>query len=188
MQAIVDEAEVNDVLSMLADESFVSARTESPSAAAGRAFGGEEGACSPGGVCHKRTRRAGYPAMSAETKKRKRKLRHSSGLEVEGDSAAPDLGGDPASADLKDDIESCGGIRDGGHVSEEEVDVDEFPLLVCRNRRSKASNDVPILPLSGLVNLQGMTMSAIDHALEEMIPEGLLLELVTPGSGAKLNA
>jgi hypothetical protein len=30
--------------------------------------------------------------------------------------------------------------------------------------------------LSGLVSLQGLTMSAIDHALEEIIPEDLLLE------------
>jgi hypothetical protein len=53
----------------------------------------------------------------------------------------------------------------------------KFTPLVFKNCRSKTSNDVPIQALSGLVNLQSMMMSAIDHALEEIIPEGLLLEL-----------
>jgi hypothetical protein len=85
-----------------------------------------------------------------------RKLWHSFGLELEVDSAALDLGGDSASADLEDDIESCGGIRAGGHVSEEE-EVDEgeedVPPLVRRNHCSKASNNVPIQALSRLVSL-----------------------------------
>ena len=49
--------------------------------------------------------------------------------------------------------------------------------MVCKNRRSKTSNDVSIQALSGLVNFQKMMMSTIDHALEEIILEGLLLEL-----------
>jgi hypothetical protein len=104
--------------------------------------------------------------VSAEGKKRKRKLRHSSGLELGADSAVLDLGGDLVSATLEDDIESCGGTIVDGHVfDEEEDDEEEVPPLVCKNRRSKASNDIPIQALSGLVNLQRMTMSAIDHAL-----------------------
>jgi hypothetical protein len=51
------------------------------------------------------------------------------------------------------------------------------PSLVHRDRRSNANNDVPIEALLGLVSLQGMTMSAIDHTLEEIIPKHLLLEL-----------
>jgi hypothetical protein len=54
--------------------------------------------------------------------------------------------------------------------------------LVCKNRRSKTSNDVSIQALSGLVNFQKMMMSTIDHALEEIILEGLLLELPEIGS------
>jgi hypothetical protein len=53
MQETTDEAEVNVVLSMLAGESSESACTESASAAAGRAFDGDEGVCSPRGACHK---------------------------------------------------------------------------------------------------------------------------------------
>jgi hypothetical protein len=147
MQAIANEAKVNVVLSMLAGESFESIHTESASAATGRAFDRDEGACSPGGVHCKRTRRAVYSAMSAEGKRRKRKLQHSSGFELGADSTAPDLGGDPAGADFKDDIESCGGTRAGGRVSDEEEedeDEEEVPPLVRKNRRSKTSNDVPI--------------------------------------------
>jgi hypothetical protein len=84
MQAIANEAEVNDVLSMLDGESSESAHTESASAATGRAFGEDEGACNPDGVCCKRTHRAVYSAVSAKGKRRKRKLRHSSGLEMGG--------------------------------------------------------------------------------------------------------
>jgi hypothetical protein len=95
MQAIADEAEVNIVLGMLAGESSESARIESASATAGRAFGGEEGACSPRGVRRKRSCRTGHPAVSAEGKKRKRKLRSSFGFELGADSTALDLSGDP---------------------------------------------------------------------------------------------
>jgi hypothetical protein len=172
MQVIANEAEVNVVLNMLASESSESAHTESTSAAAGCAFSGDEGACSPDGVRCKRTCRAGYPVVSADGKKRKIKLRRSSGLELGADSAAPDLDGDPSGADLEDDIESCGGTRAGGHVSKkQEEDNEEVPLWFVRVAVAKPAT------LSGLVNLQRMTMSAIDHALEEIILEGLLLEL-----------
>jgi hypothetical protein len=125
MQATADEAEVNVVLSMLAGESSEFARTELASAAAGCAFNGDEGACSPRGARRKRSCQTSYPAMSAKGKKRKRKLRRSSGLELGADSAAPNLGGDPASANLEDDIESCGGTRSGGRVSYEEGEDEE---------------------------------------------------------------
>jgi hypothetical protein len=48
--------------------------------------------------------------------------------------------------------------------------------LIRKNSRSHSSDDVPIQALSRLVSLQGLTMSAIDHALEEIIPKDLLLE------------
>jgi hypothetical protein len=61
------------------------------------------------------------------------------------------------------------------------------PPLVCKNLHSKTSNNVPIHALSGLVNLQRMTLFSIDHALEEIIPEGLLFELPKTG-GARIRA
>jgi hypothetical protein len=74
MQAIANEAEVNVVLSMLASKSPEYAHTESAGAATRRAFSGDEGACSLNGVHRKRTRRAIYSTVSAEVKRRKRKL------------------------------------------------------------------------------------------------------------------
>jgi hypothetical protein len=88
--------------------------------------------------------------VSTKTKRRKGKLRCSSDLELEAGSTASDLDDDPASIDLEDDIESCGGTRTSRYVSEEEEDV---PSLVHRNRRSKANNIVPVQALSGLVSL-----------------------------------
>jgi hypothetical protein len=157
MQATADEAEMNAVLSMLAGESSESSHTELASVVVGHAFSGDEGACSPGGAHRKRLCRSGYPVVSAEGKKRKRRLWRSSSLELRADSAAPILGGDPTSANLEDDIENCGGTRVGGRVSDEdeedEEDEEEVPPLVRKNHRSKNSNDVPIQALSGLVNL-----------------------------------
>jgi hypothetical protein len=143
MQAIANEAKVNDVLSMLASESSESAHAESASAATRCAFDGDEGACSPDGVRRKRTHRAVYSVVSTKGKIRKRKLQHSSGLELGADSAALDLGGDQAGADLEDGIESCGGTRASGRVSYEE-DEEEIPPLIRKNRRSKTRNDVLI--------------------------------------------
>jgi hypothetical protein len=116
--------------------------------------------------------------MSAEGKKIKRRLRRSSGLELGVDSTAPVLIGGSASTNLEDDIESCGGTRVGGRVFDEvEEDEEEVSPLIRKNCRSKNSDDVPIQALLGLVNLERLTMSAIDHTLEEIISEDLLLEL-----------
>jgi hypothetical protein len=120
MQATANEAEVNAVLSMLAGELSKSTHTESASAAAGCAIGGDEKACSPIGAHCKRSCRMSYLAVSVEGKKRKRKLRRSSGLELGVDSTTLDLGGDPISANLEDDIESCGATRVDGRVSDKE--------------------------------------------------------------------
>jgi hypothetical protein len=57
---------------------------------------------------------------------------------------------------------------------DEEEEEEEIPLI-CKNSSSRSS-DIPMQALSGLVSLQGLIMSAIDHALEEIIPENLLSE------------
>jgi hypothetical protein len=176
MQFVANDAETNAVLSALAGESSGSVRTESVDAVLQRLCDGEKGICSLGSA-RKRTRQVGSPVVLSETKRRRRKLRRLSGLELEADSTAPNPGDDAVNADLEDDMENWGGVRTSRYVSEEEEDEEDVPSLVHRNRRSKASNDVPDQALSGLVSLQGMTMSAIDNVLEEVIPEDLLLEL-----------
>jgi hypothetical protein len=183
MQSVADDAEVNVVLNVLAGESSRSARADSVDAIIERVCDGEKRICSPGSARCKWTHRVSSPAMSIGTKRRKRKLRHSSGLELEADSTTPNLGDGATNVDLEDDVESCGGARVSRYVLEEgeEVDEEDMPSLVHRNHHGKASNDVPDQALSGLVSLQGMTMSAIDHALEEVILEHLLMELSEAG-------
>jgi hypothetical protein len=152
MQSITDDAEVNAVLNVLAGESSRSARVQSANAILECLCDGEKRICSPSSACRKWTHRVNSPAMSTETKSRKRKLRRSSGLELEADSIAPDLGDNTANTDLEDDVDSCGGARVSRYVSEVE-DEEDVPSLVHRNRPSKASYDVPNQALSGLISL-----------------------------------
>jgi hypothetical protein len=93
---------------------------------------------------------------------------------LDADLATSVLGGGPVSANLEDDIEGCGGVRVGGRVLDK--DEEEDVPLIRKNSRSYSSSDIPMQALSGLVSVQGLIMSAIDHALEEIIPEDLLLE------------
>jgi hypothetical protein len=48
---------------------------------------------------------------------------------------------------------------------DEEDEEEEIPLIRKNSRRSRSS-DIPMQALSGLVSLQGLTMSAFDHTLE----------------------
>jgi hypothetical protein len=93
----------------------------------------------------------GLPSRVCRGEEKKGRLRHLSGLELGADFTALVLGGGPASANLEDDIESCGGTRVGGHVSDE--DEEEVFPLIRKNCRSKNNDDVSIQALSGLVNL-----------------------------------
>jgi hypothetical protein len=83
----------------------------------------------------------------------------------------------PSSTNLEDDIGGCDDVRVGDRVldEDEEEEEEEFPLI-RKNSRNSRSSDIPMQALSGLVSLQGLTMSTIDHALEETISEDLLLE------------
>jgi hypothetical protein len=92
-----DEAEVDDVLSMLAGESSDSACTESMTIAIGQGLGEDEGVQSPESVLRKRSRRMSHPVTHAEGKKRKKRLRRSSGLELDADPTTSILDGGPTS-------------------------------------------------------------------------------------------
>jgi hypothetical protein len=120
MQTTAHEAEVNAVLRMLASESSDSARTESVTIATGHGLGEDEGVQSPTSVHHKRLCRMSHPAAPTKGKKRKKRLRRSSGLELDADPTTSVLGGGPASANLEDDIEDCDGVRVGGRVLDED--------------------------------------------------------------------
>jgi hypothetical protein len=58
---------------------------------------------------------------------------------------------------------------------DEEEEEEEIPLI-RKNSHHSRSNGIPMQALSELVSLQGLSMSAFDHALEEIIPENLLSE------------
>jgi hypothetical protein len=130
---------------------FESARAELGNVAPGRLGGRDGRICSLGSGRRKRACRVNSQAEFAEAKKKMRKLRHSSNLELEVDSAPPNPGDDAADADLVDDVESWGGVRANRYVTEEEEDdgdEKDMPSLVCRDHRSKASSDIPDLTLS----------------------------------------
>jgi hypothetical protein len=150
VQTTADEAEVNVVLSMLVGELSDSVRTELVSAAR-HVLVEDEGTHSPGIVRRKRLCRMSHPAASAEGKKRKKRLRRSSGLELGADCTISVLGDGSASANLEDDIENCDGARVGGRALDE--DEEEVLPLIRKNSRSQSSDDVPIQALSGLVSL-----------------------------------
>jgi hypothetical protein len=173
MLTSANEAEVNAVLSMLAGESSDSAGTESMTVATGHGLSEDEGVQSPRSVHRKRSRRMSHLDAPAEGKKRKKRLRQSSGLELDVDPTTSLLGGGSASTNLEDNIRGCDDVRFGGHVLDEDDEEEKVPLI-RKNSRSSRSSDFPMQALSGLVSLQGLTMSAIDHALEEIIPEDLL--------------
>jgi hypothetical protein len=88
-------------------------------------------------------------------------------LELDADPTTSILGGGPVSTNLEDDIGGCDGVRVGVRVlDEDEKEEEEEIPLIRKNSRSSMSSDIPMQALSGLVSLQGLTMSAIDHALE----------------------
>jgi hypothetical protein len=117
-----------------------------------------------------------YPT-APEGKKRKKRLRWISCLEQDSGPSTSLLGGGSASTTLEDDIRGCDDARVGGCVldEDEEEEEEEIPLI-RKNSRSSRSSDIPTQALSGLVSLQGLTMSAFDHALEEIIPKNMLSE------------
>jgi hypothetical protein len=120
-----------------------------------------------------RVGRAIQPRLPRGRRERKR-LWWLSCLEQDADPSTSLLGGGPASNTLEDDIGGCDDARGGDRVLDEDEE-EEIPLI-RKNSRSSQNSDIPMQALSGLVSLQGFTMSAIDHALEEIIPKNLLLE------------
>jgi hypothetical protein len=81
------------------------------------------------------------------------------------------------STTLEDDVRGCDDAKVGGYVfdEDEEEEEEEIPLI-CKNNHHIRSSDIPTQALSGLVSLQGLSMSAFDHALKEIIPKNLLSE------------
>jgi hypothetical protein len=114
--------------------------------------------------------------VPAEGKKRKKRLQRLSCLEQDAGPLTSLLGGGPTSTTLEDDIGGCDDARVFGCVLDEDEEEEEEEIPLIRKNSHRRSSDIPMHALSGLVSLQGLTMPAFDHALEEIIPENLLSE------------
>jgi hypothetical protein len=109
-------------------------------------------------------------------KKKKKRLRRSSDLESVTAPVAPNLDDNIVGIDLEDVVEGCSGVRAGRYVVEEGDNEEEEMLpLVRRERQSKACGDHSSLASAWMMNLRGLTMSAIDSMLEYAIPKDLFL-------------
>jgi hypothetical protein len=177
MPISANEAKVNAVISMLARESSTSARTELMVVTIGQNLGEDKEVQNPEGVRRKRSRRTNYPTAPDEEKTRKKRLWRLSCLEQDAGPSTSVLGGGPESTTLEDNIRGCDDARVGGCMLDEDKEEEEEEIpLIRKNSRSSKSSDIPMQALPGLVSLQGLTMSAFDHALEEIIPKNLLSE------------
>jgi hypothetical protein len=177
MPTNTDDAEMNVVLSMLAGESSDSACTELMVIVIGKNLGEDEEIRKPEGARCKRSRLTNHPVVPDKEGKKKRRLRRLSSLEQHAGPSTLLLGNGPVSTILEDDVRGCDDARVvGGVLDEDEEEEEEEVLLIRKNSRRNRSSDIPMQALSALVSLQGLSISDFDHALEEIIPENLLLE------------
>jgi hypothetical protein len=172
-----DDAEMNDVLSLLAEESSDSARAKPTVVAIGQDFGEDEEIQKPEGARRKRSRRVNHPAAPAKEKKKKRRLRRLSCLEQDAGPSTLFLGDGPARTIIEENVGGCDDVQVTGGVPDEEEEEEEEEIpLIHKNSRHHRVSDSPIQALSALVSLQGLSISNFDQALEEIIPEDLLSE------------
>jgi hypothetical protein len=146
--------------------------------ATGQNLGEDEEIQKPKGVCRKPSRRTNYPGAPDEEKKEKETTPAVIMLRKDVGPSTSLLGDGPVSTNLEDDISGCEDTRVGGCVlDEDEEEEEEVVPLICKNSRHSRSSDILMQALSGLVSLQGLSISDFDHALEEIIPENLLPKL-----------
>jgi hypothetical protein len=110
MSSSIDDAEMNDVLILLARESSDFARTEPMTVAIGQDFGEGEEIQKPEGARRKRSRRVNHLAAPVEEKK-KRQLRWSSCLEQDVGPSTLFLGDGPESTILRDNVGGCEDVQ-----------------------------------------------------------------------------
>jgi hypothetical protein len=178
MPSSANNAEMDVVLSLLAGESSDSTHTEPMAITTGQDFGGEMEIQKLEGARPKRSRRVNRLAAPVEEKKRKKRLQQLSCLDQ-------DIG--PSTSFLRDDLvetilevnvndaQTAGGLFD----EDEEEEEEEIPLIRKNNRHyrgSDGSSDIPSQALSALINLQGLSISDFDQALEEVVPKDILSE------------
>jgi hypothetical protein len=147
MSSSTDDAEMNDVLSLLARESSDSVCFEPTTVAIEQDFGEDEEIQKPEGACHKRSRRVNHPAAPSKEKKKKRRLRRLSCLEQDVGPSTLSLGDGPASTILEDNVGGCDDVQVTGSAPDEEEEEEEIPLI-CKNSCRHRVGDNPIQALS----------------------------------------
>jgi hypothetical protein len=181
MPSSTDDAEMDAVISLLARESSDSTRTELMAIATGQEFGEDVEIQKPEGARQKRSRRLNRPTAPFEEEEKKRRLRRLSCLDQDADPSALFLGDGlvdaipEVNAEGCDDAQAAGGVFD----EDEEEEEEEIPLIrknIRHYRGSDEGSDIPSQALSALVSLQGLSVSDIDQALEEVVPEDILSE------------
>jgi hypothetical protein len=89
----------------------------------------------------------------------------------------PNLDDNLVDASLEDVVEGGSGVKTTRYVVEEDVEEEEVLPLVRCERRSKAHSNTSNLVATEMMDIRGLTISAIDGVLEDTIPKDLLLEL-----------
>jgi hypothetical protein len=177
MPSSTDDAEMDDVLSLLAGESSDSTCTEPMAIATGQEFGEDVEIQKPEGARQKRSRRVNRPTAPVEEKK-KRRLRRLSCLDQDASPSALFLGDGLVDVIPEVNVEGCDDAQAAGGVfDEDEEEEEEIPLIRKNSRHYRGSDggsDIPSQALSALVGLQGLSISDFDQALEEVVPEDIL--------------
>jgi hypothetical protein len=180
MPASTDDAEMDVVLSLLARESSDSTHTELMAITTGQEFGKDVEIRKPEGARSKCSRRVNRPAAPVEEKKKNRRLRRLPCLDQDVGPSVPTLGDVLVDAIPEVNAKGCDdALAVGGVFDEDEEEEEEIPLIRKNNRHYRGSdggNDIASQALSALIRLQGLSISDFDQALEEVIPEDILLE------------
>lgn len=163
MPTSADNAEMNDVFSMLAGELSDSACTELMVVAIGQDLGEDKEIRKPEGAHRKRSRRVNHAAAPIEEEKKKRRLQRLSCLEQDAGPSTLFLGDGLVSTILEDNVRGCDDVRVAGSVldGEEEEEEEEIPLI-RKNSHHNRGSDIPMQALSTLVSLQGLLIYDFD--------------------------
>jgi hypothetical protein len=149
MPSSTNDAEMDAVLSLLAEESSDSTRIEPMAITTGQEFGEEVEIRKPKGAHPKRSCRVNRPTAPIEEKKKKRRLRRLSCLDQDAGPSVPILDDVPADTILKvgakssDNAQATSGMFDEDGEEEEE----EIPLICKNNRFYRGNKGVAVFPL-----------------------------------------
>jgi hypothetical protein len=181
------DADINDMLDLLAEDSSDTAPDGTLAVVPLPEVDATLDASKPVSTRPRRPSRTSQPEPSAdEQKKKRRRLRRVSSFDEDTSTLAPAIeemsatgladidpnGCAPPAADPNEGVVCAVAVED-------EEEENETPLTRKNSRQfvaSGGSSGVPSPALSALIGLQELSMANFDQALEDMVPENLLLE------------